>query len=456
MTASSAYRAAATQARFSDHYVVVLALLLGGYAVFGKSFAYLGVPPLYVGELVFALGAIAFLSSRCAVASFATLPNLLLTVLIFWAIVRTLPFVGEFGVDALRDSVIVLYGGFAFIITALLLEKPERLQLAIKFLRIIALVLIPLAPILVLMTNVAAHSDTGPVWQIAQVKTGTLGVHLAAAALLAFLGFRSSRLLWVVLLLIGMAAVATQNRGGMLAIMFMLSFAAIATGKLREFGAVLLIGISLLGLAYALDLSVPTARYDRDISAEQLIDNLQSVIGGGQAELSGTSAWRLRWWNTIIDYTLNGPYFWSGKGFGVNLAIADGVTTGQEIQMTPPTRSPHNGHFTILARTGVIGLGLWLLTLGSWSAVVLRSMISARRRGERAWADFFVLIFCYAIGLLIDAAFDVALEGPMAGIWFWCLFGGGVGASMIYRAECAGIGPSRRRLGAAPATASAS
>ena len=42
---------------------------------------------------------------------------------------------------------LVLYGGFAFIVTALLLEKPERLQLLIKFLRVLALVLVPLAPL---------------------------------------------------------------------------------------------------------------------------------------------------------------------------------------------------------------------------------------------------------------------------------------------------------------------
>ena len=29
--------------------------------------------------------------------------------------------------------------------------------------------------------------------------------------------------------------------------------------------------------------------------------------------------------------------------------------------------------------------------------------------------------------------FDVALEGPMQGIWFWCLIGFGIGATMIYR-----------------------
>jgi hypothetical protein len=73
--------------------------------------------------------------------------------------------------------------------------------------------------------------------------------------------------------------------------------------------------------------------------------------------------------------------------------------------------------------------------LVSWSAVVLKNMLRARMHGDNAWADFFLLIFCYELGFVINAAFDVALEGPMVGIWFWCMFGIGTGASMIYRAK---------------------
>ena len=100
-----------------------------------------------------------------------------------------------------------------------------------------------------------------------------------------------------------------------------------------------------------------------------------------------------------------------------------------------PTRSPHSAHLTMLARAGVPGLALWLLTLACWGTVVLTNMVRARLRGDDAWASFFLLIFCYACGFLIDASVDVTLEGPMAGIWFWCVFGVGTGASMIYRSE---------------------
>ena len=438
MTQTSAQQPAAARSAFSDYYLIVLGALLVGYAILGKTVAYIGVPPLYVGEMVFALGVIAFFSTRCGIASFASLPNLLLAILIGWGICRTLPYLRENGFDALRDSMLVLYGGFAFIVTALLLEKPERLQLLIKFLRFLALVLVPLAPIIILMTNAAFHAE-GEVTQVVNAKIGTTAVHLSAAALLVILGLKRPGLLWCFLLIAGMVVAASLQRGAMLVIIFMLTCGSILGGRLREFGVVVAIGVALLGLAYATDLSIPTARETRAIGAEQLVENVASISGArDNQDLSGTKEWRLHWWDTIVDYTINGPYFWTGKGFGVDLGADDNVIPVNTFELNSNaygTRSPHSAHLTMLARAGVPGLALWLLTLACWGTVVFTNMVRARLRGDDAWASFFLLTFCYAYGFLIDASVDVTLEGPMAGIWFWCVFGVGTGASMIYRSE---------------------
>jgi len=37
------------------------------------------------------------------------------------------------------------------------------------------------------------------------------------------------------------------------------------------------------------------------------------------------------------------------------------------------------------------------------------------------------------MSIIINAAFDVALSGPVQGIWFWCLMGFGIGSVMVYR-----------------------
>ena len=231
------------------------------------------------------------------------------------------------------------------------------------------------------------------------------------------------------LLIAGMGVAASLNRGAMLVIIFMLTCGSILGGRLREF-AVVAVRSRLLGLAYAADLDIPTARETRNISAEQLVENVASIFGArDNQDLSGTKEWRLHWWDTIIDYTINGAHFWTGKGFGVDLGADDNVIHISPNNPVYPTRSPHSAHLTMLARAGVPGLALWLLTLACWGTVVLTNMVRARLRGDHAWASFFLLTFCYACGFLIDASVDVTLEGPMAGIWFWCVFGVGSGAS---------------------------
>ena len=62
-------------------------------------------------------------------------------------------------------------------------------------------------------------------------------------------------------------------------------------------------------------------------------------------------------------------------------------------------------------------------------------MLTARARGHERWAELFLFVVCYAMSILINATFDVTLEGPMQGIWFWCLFGFGIGSVMVYRAQ---------------------
>ena len=46
---------------WNDRYLALLAIVLLGYALMGKGFAYLGFPPLYVGEIAFLAGIVVFL-----------------------------------------------------------------------------------------------------------------------------------------------------------------------------------------------------------------------------------------------------------------------------------------------------------------------------------------------------------------------------------------------------------
>ena len=68
----------------------------------------------------------------------------------------------------------------------------------------------------------------------------------------------------------------------------------------------------------------------RNVSVTQLIANLGSITGGDDAQLDASKDWRLSWWTKIYGYTIDGPYLWVGKGFGVNLATDDGFQVDAE------------------------------------------------------------------------------------------------------------------------------
>jgi hypothetical protein len=171
----------------------------------------------------------------------------------------------------------------------------------------------------------------------------------------------------------------------------------------------------------------------REFSLEQLSDSISSVLGVSQRQdLEGTKNWRLAWWREIRDYTVYGPFFWQGKGYGINLADSDGFQVGARDE---PLRSPHNSHLTFLARSGVPGFVLWVSLQIFWATAMLWSYVKASQRQMSLWPALFSWLMAYWIAFMVSASFDVFLEGPMAGIPFWSLFGLGWGAHVIFRTQ---------------------
>ncbi|GJE18443.1 O-antigen ligase family protein [Methylobacterium marchantiae] len=419
---------------FNDRYLYALCLGLFGYAILGKGFAYLGVPPLFVGEILLSLGIVALMRSGCWVAILVPLQSQLLAILMLWVVVRTVPYLSELGLDAVRDSMIVLYGLFAFIVAALLVERPHRLSLVVSRYSRLAWLYGLLGGPLFVLTRMAG--DGMPVWpglgtQILQIRPGEAAVHVAGAAIFVLLGMRRVGLPWVAGLLLGIGLV-TPSRGGMLACLVPLLFAAIIGRKLSRIIPAVALAVAIFGSLTAIGVDFTPPGVERSAGPAQIIDNIESILGTSKAyNLDDTKTWRLRWWQKIQDYTVHGPYFWTGKGFGINLAVDDDSVVGDG--NGPALRSPHNANMTILARSGVPGLVLWATIGATWFARLMRDVLQARRDGDVAWSNLLLWIVSYASAIVIDASFDVALEGPMLGIWFWCLFGFGLGASMIYR-----------------------
>ena len=115
----------------------------------------------------------------------------------------------------------------------------------------------------------------------------------------------------------------------------------------------------------------------------------------------------------------------NGWGFGPNLG-SDYLPKYFDNQ---DLRNPHNSHLTVVARLGLVGLGLWILLWGAsffnCSAGLdtrhARRLLARDRPGRLA-----LLAAVGATGMLVNAYFDPTLETPMVATWLWALFGFGV------------------------------
>jgi hypothetical protein len=45
----------------------------------------------------------------------------------------------------------------------------------------------------------------------------------------------------------------------------------------------------------------------------------------------------------------------------------------------------------------------------------------------------FIWLLAVWAAIMLNASFDVYLEGPMGGVWFWVIFGIGISAAWIYQ-----------------------
>jgi len=356
-----------------------------------------------------------------------------------WGATRTIPFIENYGIDALRDSVIWAWGLIALAV-AQLVRQSLPLQAIVSWYGTTMrwfVTWIPLAFLIyIVMGDMLPRWPWGPGGGVPIVvfKGGDVGVQLAGviAFYLVITPATSSRYLmlpaWVTLpcWLVSFAVAASINRSGFLALVIATAFAAYCARLKRIavlgliFGLFVLVGV----FSSANDMLPEYRRKDRAISMEQLSTNIQSIFTdvdnfGG----TGTKHWRLEWWNSIIAYTFDGEYFWTGKGFGVNLADDDGfqVTTDKSL------RSPHNGHLTILARMGVPGFTIWILFVLTLLSKLWRRYKQWKRLGEDFRAGVCIWVLTFLVAALINTTFDVYLEGPMGGIWFWSVVGVAIG-----------------------------
>jgi hypothetical protein len=426
--------------RVGGVFLAILGIVLVAYMFLGRGFAHIGGGPIYIGELLIPIGLLAWL--RCAIPGRFGVVSGLLVAFMIWGAIQTLPYIGRYGIDALRDAVTWGYAIYALIVAGILTSA--HLVIGTRwFARVLPLFLlwVPLAMFLVRVAPLPL--SPGAEVTIIDVKGGDLGVLLASCAAFILVGlYARSRgtvglpepILWV-LWLVAVAVAGIINRGGLVAA----AMVGATIFYLRSATRWLVLGFIALSLVIPIALIDPRVQVgDEEFSVGQMVDNVTSIFGESEVRnLEGTEEFRLAWWGTIIDYTIGGPYFWTGKGFGINLANEDGFQPTEDRSL----RAPHNVHFEVLARSGVPGLVLWLALQVAFAWSLLRTGRRAASLPDPWWSMIIGWVFIHWLAALVNGSFDPYLQGPQGGIWFWAMFGVGIAAVRMAEQELAAAEP---------------
>lgn len=414
----------------------VLVLLFGTlvlYAAFGKGFAYAGVPPVYVGEVVLAVVAVSVLTKamplpRCAPAGLAAvLGGLALAQLTVDRLAGEDPWI-----ESLRGLAPIYYSAFAFATYALLRRYEYRAGRNMAM-RLVDRAGVSAAPFIIVVAVVLAallltSSEQLPAWPSTGVtmlasKSGDIAV--ALVLVLPFVTAarppdRLSLAVGILPALWGVAAlfVTFRSRGALLALMA--GALVVRPHVTRVIKGSLVITVVLLVL-YVSGLSFEVR--GREVSFDALGDATASLLGTrpeGEIEGSyvGTANWRAEWWDAIADDAFEQRMVLHGHGWGDNLAIRYRVVDAAALDDATVLRLPHNIFFSLAGRAGLVTAVGFLLVplltvLRTFSVSSGRPPPSRMVQGARG-----ALVAAVVTGL-----FDVYLESPQGGILLWSLIG---------------------------------
>ena len=320
-------------------------------------------------------------------------------------------------IDLIRDSFIFQYGWFVFILF-LFKEKLEiiweTLFFIYKWFPFVALLNFILQYFVPFFETVAPFGGI----PILLYKNGDMGVQLLISTLLFLYTFENKTLKWRVLLSLVIALdfliLASYSRSGIVAFLAsMLCFIYFNKDIQLQARVRLLIKylpiILLVVTPIYINIKVAENFQGRAVGLEQIKNNFSSIVGGTtDATSENNVVWRLVWWAKIIDYSLSSPNFFIGKGLGMNLATDDDIIT-----LDDSLRSPHNFHLNIMSRFGVLLFMIWMYFL----IQLLKPLFKKQLQGKR------LLIGCILLAFLLNASFDVFLEGPMGAFPFWTWMG---------------------------------
>jgi hypothetical protein len=418
--------------------VQLVMVVFAGYVLLNRNFAELhvrvGQLPIYVGEILLAVTLPWAMLNWPRGTRIAPL-WILLAAWLAYATARLLAGGSEYGLDAIRDFAIAYYALFA-VVGYVLWPTISRRQWTTFF----TLLFVAILPIqaYVIVAGPFGIPIPGSEAPTLVNRQDVMAVSLIIAATFFLLVLRTAPLAPVRIAAssVALAMVIPQEvRAATLCAGVLLAVFAFQ----RRWGVLLgLVGLPVLGFLImtlaGVEVRGRTGTSSPEMWINRQVSTISALLSGAAATearlgvFSGqdvgldTVAWRLAWWNALVDdvgSSVETTFF--GRGFGANLT----EPLGFQPDPTNPrlVRSPHNFLLTLLARTGLVGLALWLGAMMCWLIPVARNIRTAARAGRHTDADYVLWLTAYPLAIMVAALFGVVLEGPYGAIPCYILLG---------------------------------
>jgi hypothetical protein len=411
----------------------VLGLLVIGYFIAGKGFAYIGIHPFYIGEIVLAWCVFCWLLRLSLRKIDKPFPDGLvfyvLSAIVISGTIQLFFVIETYGFLAMRDYAMIGYIGY-FIISydVFKLEKNRKTfyRMAIAA-SIIAMIMLIISTVLSLDWTKTVplslsgrpifmpHSDTlVPVYA---TLTSFL-VSGAASSGLSMLGISCA----IGLVLFSLANLKSAFLLGLIAVMGLYLFVKKLRSKLIQVSMGVLVSLSLAIIVILAIGGTYSKELEDRVGSEfkSLLPN--EIFTSGNVRTGSTAEWRYIWWSKIAENTLNrNPLFGSGLGSDISKDFLKDYFSFAVVEDDGSiSRYPHNILFTALGRLGLVGFTLWgalILTIFLYAFNFARAMKIEKRPAWGFYAWSFVL--AAVANSLVQATF----EAPYAAIPFWIFFG---------------------------------
>ncbi|MFB0564865.1 MAG: O-antigen ligase family protein [Candidatus Aminicenantaceae bacterium] len=369
-------------------------------ALYDRSFAYLsirvGSQEIYFTEAILFLGFVLFLIMGFVGGEIYVTRsplNFLFVLYFTFGIFALLRGFNEYKIDAIRDSVLVYYALFFFIFLWTV-NKIEHVRSYVKY----VLLLIIIMNIFFIIRLVNSYSPIIKENVLNILPSGNevfwgFGPIFYCATFSMIRRFRKT-LFFIVTFPLAYDLFTYFRRSLFLGVGVSLVFVYFFSEKsvkkkLKKFGSIILI-LTVIAIIFVLE------------------GDIQSLWEG---HASG-AFWRETVWIRMMPRIFQRIFF--GYGFGPE------VVPTELLPDFAITQDPHNSFLAILFRIGVTGFGVLCIILVLFYSQVIK-FLKVKEEGKiRNYALAF--LGCHVF-MIVFSLFNVVLEGPHHGIWFWIIMG---------------------------------